>query len=58
MSLVSSLTKWSFFYLGPIGLIATFLIGHAASLLTSPPPREKVSGLVYGQGAITSLRDR
>jgi hypothetical protein len=24
----------------------------------SPPPLDKVKGLVYGQGEITSLRDR
>lgn len=58
VSLVSSLTKWSFFYLAPIGLLATFVTGHVASLFMRPPAAEKVLGLVYGQGEITSLRDR
>ncbi len=58
VSLVSSLTNWSFFYLGPIGLVTTFATGHLASLLTSPPPARKITGLVLGQGEITSLRDR
>jgi SSS family solute:Na+ symporter len=58
VTLVSVLTKWSFFYLGPIGLVVTFVIGHGASLLMSPPPVEKIKGLVFGQGEIASLRDR
>jgi sodium-coupled monocarboxylate transporter 8/12 len=58
VSLVSSLTDWSFFYLGPIGLAATFVTGHLASLLASPPPSDKITGLVLGQGEITSIRDR
>jgi SSS family transporter len=56
--LVSAMLNWSFFYLAPIGLVATYIIGHFSSLFMSPPPLDKVKGLVYGQGEITSLRDR
>ena len=58
VSLVSGLTDWSFFYLGPIGLVVTYVTGHLTSLLTTPPPPDKIRGLVLGQGEITSLRDR
>jgi solute:Na+ symporter, SSS family len=58
VSLVSSLTDWSFFYLGPIGLVVTCVTGHLTSLLTVPPSPDKIRGLVLGQGEITSLRAR
>jgi Na+/proline symporter len=51
-------TKWSFFYLGPIGVIVTFFIGYLSSLFEKPPAPEKIRGLVLGQGKILSLRDR
>ncbi len=58
VTLVSRLTDWSFFYLGPIGLAVTFVMGHVTSLLMRTPPRHKIQGLVLGQGEIASLRDR
>jgi SSS family transporter len=56
--LISRLTAWSFFYLGPIGLASTFLIGHFMSLATGRPSADKVRGLVLGQGEIAPLRER
>jgi SSS family transporter len=55
---VSLLTKWSFFYLGPIGVVVTVAVGYLASLAMTPPNQEKIQGLVLGQGEITSLRER
>jgi len=51
-------TEWSFFYLGPIGVIVTFFAGYFSSLFMSSPPPEKIRGFVLGQGTILSLRDR
>ena len=45
-------TKWSFFYQGPIGVVVTIVAGYLASLLTSPPPAEKVRGLVMWHGEV------
>lgn len=39
-------TGWSFFYHGPIGLVVTMAIGYAVSLTTTPPPAERLRGLV------------
>ena len=47
---VSLGTEWSFFCQGPIGVIVTLAFGYMASLFTSPPPGEKVRGLVIGHG--------
>jgi SSS family transporter len=47
VSLVSAFTDWSFFWIGPIGVIATTLSGYLASLTMDPPPEENVCGLVY-----------
>lgn len=58
VALVSILTDWSFFYLAPIGVTMTVVAGYLASLFMSPPPPEKIRGLVRGQGEITSLRER
>jgi Na+/proline symporter len=44
----SSFTHWSFFYLGPIGLLATLLAGSAVSLFTAPPDRAHIRGYVRG----------
>ena len=49
---VMFLTKWSFLYQGPIGVIATFTGGYVASLFTPPPPSENTHGLVMGYGKI------
>jgi SSS family transporter len=43
-------TNWSFFYQGAIGAVITYCAGYACSLATPPPPRERVVGLVIGQG--------
>jgi SSS family transporter len=45
-------TKWSFFYQAPIGLVVTIVAGYMASLLTGPPPAEKVRGLVMWHGEV------
>ena len=45
---VSSNTNWSFFWFGPVGVIATVAAGYAASLFMAPPPPEKIIGLVKG----------
>ena len=47
--LVITQTNWSFFYLGLIGTLTTFLIGIAASLLTSAPSHDQIRGLVVGE---------
>lgn len=39
--------EWSFFWLGPIGLVNTFVASYLFSLLTPPPPSEKIAGLTY-----------
>lgn len=41
-------TNWSFFYLGPIGVVATMAGGYLSSLAMEAPPDEKVKGLVVG----------
>jgi Na+/proline symporter len=41
-------TNWSFFYLGPIGVVSTLAVGYVASLAMAPPPEHKVRGLVVG----------
>jgi len=58
VALVSILTEWSFFYLAPIGVTTTVVAGYLASQFMSPPPPEKIRGLVRGQGEITALRER
>jgi SSS family transporter len=50
VALAVSLTPWSFFWYGPTGVAVTFLGGYVASLLTPPPPRHKIRGLVMGEG--------
>ena len=50
VSLLSLYTKWSFFWYGPVGCVATFAGGLLASLMTSPPPKENTWGLVVGYG--------
>jgi SSS family transporter len=47
-------TKWSFFWQGPIGVIATFTGGYVSSLFLPAPPKEKVWGLVMGEGTPSS----
>lgn len=49
VSLVSILSDWSFFWMGPIGVVATVLPGYVYSLGMAPPPDQKVRGLVYGE---------
>lgn len=46
--LVITQTQWSFFYLGLIGTLTTFVSGLAASLSTSTPSDEQLRGLVVG----------
>ncbi len=58
VAIVSAVTDWSFFYLAPIGVVITVVVGSAVSLFMNPPPPEKIRGLVRGQGEITALRDR
>jgi sodium-coupled monocarboxylate transporter 8/12 len=48
----SFLTRWSFLYLGPIGVAATFIVGYFVSLPMTPPAPEKIRGYVYRQGEI------
>lgn len=55
--ILSLSTDWSFFYLGPLGVIVTCGLGYLASLFMAPPPLEKIRGLVRGQGEIKALRD-
>jgi Na+/proline symporter len=50
ISYVSSYTNWTFFYYGPIGVIATLAVGYGTSLAMAAPPDEKVRGLVVGYG--------
>ena len=47
---VIATTKWSFFWQGPIGVVATFAGGYLSSLFLAPPPKEKTWGLVMGEG--------
>lgn len=58
VALVSALTEWSFFFLAPIGVATTVIAGYLTSLLMSPPPQEKIRGLVRGCGEITAFRER
>ena len=46
--LVITQTHWSFFYLGLIGTLTTFVIGLTASLFTDAPAPEQLRGLVVG----------
>jgi sodium-coupled monocarboxylate transporter 8/12 len=55
VGLVSLGTKWSFFWLGPIGLLTTTGAGAVASRFTAPNPPEKIRGLVLGQGPVGSV---
>ncbi|NWG12630.1 MAG: sodium/solute symporter [Acidobacteria bacterium] len=55
VALASALTQWSFFYFAPIGVAVTVCGGYLASLFMSPPPPEKIHGLVLGQGQIEAL---
>jgi len=41
-------SQWSFLYLSVIGLVATLIVGYAASLLMEPPPTAQIRGLVMG----------
>ncbi len=50
ISYVSGNTNWSFFYYGPLGVIATLAVGYAASLSMKAPPDDKIRGLVVGYG--------
>ena len=47
--LVITQTQWSFFYLGLIGTLSTFLLGLTVSLFTSTPSKEQIRGLVVGE---------
>jgi SSS family solute:Na+ symporter len=47
---VIATTNWSFFWQGPIGVVATFAGGYLSSLFLAPPPKEKTWGLVMGEG--------
>jgi hypothetical protein len=58
VALVSILTEWSFFFLAPIGVTTTVIAGYLASQFMSPPPPEKIRGLVRGHGEITAFRER
>jgi solute:Na+ symporter, SSS family len=51
-------TNWSFFWLGPVGVLSTIVLGAGFSLVTAPNPAEKVGGLVLGHGEITSEAER
>lgn len=43
------MTNWSFFYLGVIGAITTFVAGLSISLLTPKPDSQQLIGLVMGK---------
>jgi sodium-coupled monocarboxylate transporter 8/12 len=45
VALVSVETRWSFFYLGAIGVASTVAVGYLVSLCMAPPPAEKIAGL-------------
>jgi Na+/proline symporter len=47
-------TDWSFFYLGPIGLVATLTAGYVSSLGMDAPPPETIRGLVLGLNELPS----
>jgi SSS family transporter len=49
---ISLETHWSFFCLGPIGVVATVVTGYLVSCFMSPPPASKIRGLVMGQGNV------
>jgi SSS family transporter len=46
---VSRLTNWSFFWHGPVGVVATVFPGYFYSLWMAPPPERNLRGLVYGE---------
>lgn len=48
-------TDWSFFYLGPIGLLATLIAGYVSSLWMDAPPLDSVRGLVLGVNGVASV---
>ncbi|MCC6362601.1 MAG: sodium/solute symporter [Bryobacterales bacterium] len=48
VGLTITLTRWSFFYQGPIGVVTTFGAGYLASLFTPAPAPDRVKGLVMG----------
>jgi Na+/proline symporter len=48
VSWVGLRSQWSFLYLSVIGLVATLIVGYAASLLMEPPPTAQIRGLVMG----------
>lgn len=46
VAICSLKTNWSFFYLGPIGVIASIAIGWTSSWMTPKPTRHQLNGLV------------
>jgi Na+/proline symporter len=47
---VSGCTNWTFFYYGPLGVMATLAVGYVASLAMKAPTDDKIRGLVVGYG--------
>ncbi|MCX6625374.1 MAG: sodium/solute symporter [Acidobacteria bacterium] len=45
---VMSRSEWSFFWLGPIGVVTTYFVGLGASLFTTAPERRQIDNLVIG----------
>jgi Na+/proline symporter len=50
ISCVSGYTNWTFFYYGPLGVMATLAVGYVASLAMKAPTDDKIRGLVVGYG--------
>ncbi len=48
VAVVGMTTEWSFFWYGPIGVVATFIAGYLASLPLPPPPASSIEGYVIG----------
>jgi hypothetical protein len=51
---VSLNTTWSFFLLGPVGVVSTLCVGYVSSLFMHPPSEEHLLGLCM-EKRITAL---
>ncbi|HZQ21627.1 MAG TPA: sodium/solute symporter [Terriglobales bacterium] len=56
VSFVSAFSEWSFFWWGPIGVVATVVAGYLLSLTMTPLPEEKLIGLVYKFGSPSTTK--
>jgi len=52
VGVVSLWTSWSFFWLGPIGVLVTVVAGAVISLFTPPYSPHQIEGLVIGAGPV------